>query len=128
MLEINSEGFKKQSDVFLTKLDKAVAKVEQDLIHIVMRGAMIVERAAKAKIKELGHIRTGALRGSIHVVNLLGIQSSVVQVQVGSDRNYAIWVELLPDGGYLFISFMNKRTEVEEYINNQVRKLIETVK
>ena len=109
----------------LDKLTALLMSNDPELERIAFRAGEIIARRAKEIITEKGHIVTGNLRASIRTViekpNLYQID-----IYIGTDVFYSVFVEALPDGGYLFPAFREKQQEAINYIANGIVDLLRT--
>lgn len=117
-MEISAEL--RHKNRILTEFDKIKLSLEE-LELITRRACVIIENSAKDKITQKGHIVTGALRRSIRTV-VKKMMSDVIEHSVGSELSYAYYVEVLPDGGYLWESILEKGGEVLNYIRSEFKK------
>jgi hypothetical protein len=77
---------------------------QKELFDELNISAFEIETAAKRKLTSDGHVVTGTLRSSVHVVrhgDKIPIQFDENERYVGTDVEYAAKIEMLPDGGYL---------------------------
>lgn len=91
------------------------AAVQGRLPMVMVNAGQIVEARAKEILTENGHVVTGNLRRSISTL-LTSATPTRVEVQVGTFVDYAIYVEALPDGGFLFPASEQTFPLVTEYL------------
>jgi phage gpG-like protein len=73
-----------------------------------------------------GHVITGTLRRSIRTqANVTGARMEVV---IGTNIEYAPYIEALPDGGFMFSAYMAKKDEVLKGLQNAVNRVIREAK
>jgi len=88
---------------------------EEELKNIALRAYTIIENEAKRILLANGHYITGSLHRSIRSL-VDRITKDAVEGRVGSHLDYAFYVEILPDGGYLWPAVVKKGQEVIDYI------------
>lgn len=108
------------------KLKLLETSVREKIKDAMAQGASIVVARAKEIITEKGHIITGNLRRSIqYKVGWSGINE--IDGVVGTDVDYSIYVEALPDGGYLFPALREKGKEALGYVEKAVVEAVKEV-
>lgn len=78
-----------------------IEQISSELPRVMVNAGQIIEARAKEILTEKGHVVTGNLRRSINT-QIVEAQEMSVRVEVGTFVDYAIYVEALPDGGFLF--------------------------
>ena len=71
----------------------------------------------------VGHIDTGKLRDSI-LTKATVTSKGTMNVFVGTNNKYAIYIERLPDGGFLLPAFLEKRKDVLDAIKVGLQRAI----
>jgi len=90
----------------------------KEIAKALFRGGVIIQRRAQEILREKGHIVTGNLFNNIRTSEVEG-DGIDMAVNIGSDVSYAIYVELLPDGGYLVPAFREKAPEVVNFLRRE---------
>ena len=70
----------------------------------------------------IGHVVTGNLRRSIRTEAI--VEESKLEVIIGTNVEYAPYVEALPDGGYLFPAYWKLKDEVIKNLQDTVMQVI----
>jgi len=99
-------------------------------IHWQTRGGITRGRSAKRSKRYepgatvVGHIDTGALQRSIHTEATAN--RNLLQVRIGTDNTapYGIYVELLPDGGFLRPAFRANIRLIELRLGAKIKEVI----
>jgi len=112
---------------FKFKADMLTKEVRNEAKKAMFRGGTLIEARAREHLEGMhGHPRhwiTGNLAGSIQVkvgwINLYEIMGVI-----GTDVPYAVHVEALPDGGYMFPALMNVGPEALEYVISGIKQII----
>lgn len=118
-----------------------------EIKNLIYQGASIIMIRAVEILRENGHVVSGTLWRSIHV-NATGashtgdgnnsspilvayqdavakVATDILQTEIGSWVVYAQTIENLPDGGYLTKAFEEKFPEVQEFIVNGLKTLLD---
>lgn len=75
-----------------------------------IQGSKVAVRA-KILLTEKGHVITGNLRRSIMVQPLID-QNGLLEINVGTNVEYAPQIEALPDGGFLLPAFIEQHESI----------------
>jgi len=111
--------------------------IQVNLERILVIAGLEVANLAQDIITENEHIITGNLKGSIQSFVTVDQEEASTSIGSfppgskgynGSDAPYAPFVEALPDGGFLFPAYMQKKDELEGLIKNAVKKTIDSAK
>lgn len=103
----------------IMQLGISSSKLEQ----IALKAGYLIEREAVKLITEKGHVDTGRLRSSIRTISRKQGLYEVI-VRVGTDVFYSVFVEALPDGGFLFPAYRNKKGEVTELLKRDIQSAL----
>ena len=101
-------------------------KLHSELAKGMFRAGVAVQKRAQEIITEKGHVVTGNLRRSIHTE--VTVEEDKMEVQIGTNVEYAPYVEALPDGGYLFPAYWQEKDGVIADLQAVVTKVINEVK
>lgn len=139
------------SKSFLNKITAMIPKVRDDIEKSMARGAIMIQDKAKEILTEIewtagehglrrygggstlkeyfeagetviGHIDTGNLRRNIKS-DVAWTGDYEITAVIGTDVPYAIYVEALPDGGFLYRAVMEKSPDALKYIENELKKI-----
>jgi len=101
-------------------------RMSAELEKALFREGTKVQVEAVRIIKENRHVVTGTLWRSIRTsVDFEGFRT---EVNIGTNVEYAPFVEALPDGGYMFPAYWNKKDEVITGLQKAVLDAINEVK
>ena len=109
-------------------LSLAVAnpKLHSELQKGMFRAGVAVQKRAQEILTYNKHVVTGNLRRSIHTE--VTVEEDKMEVQIGTNVEYAPYVEALPDGGYLFPAYWQEKDKVIADLQAVVTKVINEVK
>ena len=121
------------SKSFLNKITAMIPKVRDDIEKSMARSAIMIQDKAKEILTEIewidskgnsrvGHIDTGNLRRNIKS-DVAWTGDYEITAVIGTDVPYAIYVEALPDGGFLYRAVMEKSPDALKYIENELKKI-----
>ena len=99
----NPEEFARQLEAHAKQYEKMQRVMGLKVAEAVTKAARPIQARAKEIIKEKGHVVTGDLGRSINVLPF--VERDVVGAEIGSFMEYSVFVEALPDGGYLGPAF-----------------------
>lgn len=109
------------------KLSDLPDKIRRGIETALFKAGTIVQTESIMCLAGLrGHPRhwiTGNLARSIQVKTRWESNDIVVAV-VGSDVPYAIYVEALPDGGFLYTALMNKSNDAKIFLSKRIKELL----
>ena len=111
----------------LANMNLSVMAVSGDMERIAMNAGRLIERRAKENISgENGHtrhIKTGNLRRNIK--SKVGWASTFELVGIiGTDVDYAPYIEALPDGGFLYPALVEVGDQVVSMVRDDIGKVI----
>jgi len=111
----------------IIKLKLLSEVVRAESIMAMKRGAIMVQNRAKENISgENGHtrhIKTGNLRRNIK--SKVGWASTFELVGIiGTDVDYAPYIEALPDGGFLYPALVEVGDQVVSMVRDDIGKVI----
>jgi hypothetical protein len=104
-------------------VQKLIDRMIEAAIVLVPQAAQIVNAEAKKKLTVKGHVVTGNLRRS-GFVSEPRVSGGVVSATISFPPEYAIYVEMLPDGGYLYEAMFEQSDRVRAYIADGMRKVV----
>jgi hypothetical protein len=96
----------------LMAIDRIEQQEEAQAGRALVRAGNLVDARAKEILTEKGHVKTGTLRRSLQTTEPQKSTDGLMFVESGSDVFYSIFVELLPDGGYLYQALREMREAI----------------
>ena len=117
----------------ITGLDKVVLSyaianknIKAELQKEIFQAGTLIQVEAQRILTEKGHVVTGNLRRSINTQVI--VQDTLLEVDIGTNVEYAPYIEALPDGGYLFPAYWAKKDEVMARLQRAVKNAMDTAK
>jgi hypothetical protein len=117
----------------ITGLDKVVLSyaianknIKAELQKEIFQAGTIIQVEAQRILTEKGHVVTGNLRRSINTQVV--VEDTLLEVDIGTNVEYAPYIEALPDGGYLFPAYWAKKDEVMQRLQRAVKNAMDTAK
>jgi hypothetical protein len=113
-------------DMLALRLSIADKKLHSELEKGMFRAGTKIQKRAQEILTINEHIVTGNLRRSINTQTI--VEESKLEVQIGTNMEYAPFVEALPDGGYLFPAYIQLKDEVIGDLQKIVTQVINEAK
>lgn len=113
-------------DLLALRLAIANKSLHSKLEKGMFRAGTKIQKRAQEILTYNGHIVTGNLRRSIHTQAT--VEEDKLEITIGTNVEYAPYVEALPDGGYLFPAFYQEKENVLEDVQKIVREVINEAK
>lgn len=112
------------TDTAIRQFNKYDKKVQDEVMQILDTSALMVETRAKRKLTSDGHIITGRLRSSVHVIKKgdeIPLSLKPLERAVGTNVVYAGYIEFNHDS-YLHYANMKERNRLVREIRKTLTK------
>ena len=114
-------------DRIIRKFDVINNGFKDEFEKVAYMAGLLIEDEAKRILKEMGHIDTGMLWNSIETM-VARKGNYKLSILIGTDVYYSIYIEALPDGGFLFPAYLRKRKDVLKLLGKGIKMIIKTGK